>query len=219
MWKQNRGSQQNCESKKLLQLLNNCKYVLCTRLLKKNVLKLTYNTQINVYYLVIPPSVFRYWPFNWMHCRFIKKSHHVQWVHDLWTTERYIILFTTRYNMTPSPLGICDRQQRKMFLIWSRGSLVMDSCISQSAYSGRATHRPRSSQPNRLTATWDNPVLDVGRCSIDSSRSLPQLLSCSVSVSTSHCLSTTPLPHSRQRLSPGCFFCLGHGTSAEGGER
>lgn len=42
---------------------------------------------------------------------------------------------------------------RKMFLIWSRGSLVMDSCISQSAYSGRATHRPRSSQPNRLTAT------------------------------------------------------------------
>lgn len=53
----------------------------------------------------------------------------------------------------------------------------MDSCISQSAYSGRATHRPRSSQPNRLTATWDNPVLDVGRCSIDSSRSLPQLLS------------------------------------------
>lgn len=219
MWKQNRGSQQNCESKKLLQLLNNYKYVVCTRLLKKCIKVDVQYSNKRVLLSYIPPSVFRYWPFNWMHCRFIKKSHHAQWVHDLWTTERYIILFTTRYNMTPSPPGICNRQQRKMFLIWSRRSLVTDSCISQSAYSGRATQRPRSSQPNRLTATWDNPVLDVGRCSIDSSRSLPQLLSCSVSVSTSHCLSTTPLPHSRQRLSPGCFFCLGHGTSAEGGER
>lgn len=34
--------------------------MLCVLDYLKNVLKLTYNTQINVYYLVIPPSVFRY---------------------------------------------------------------------------------------------------------------------------------------------------------------
>lgn len=150
MWKQNRGSQQNCESKKLLQLLNNCKYVLCTRLLKKNVLKLTYNTQINVYYLVIPPSVFRYWPFNWMHCRFIKKSHHVQWVHDLWTTERYIILFTTRYNMTPSPLGICNRQKNVSHMKQREpcnGLLYQPICIQWAGHASSAliTAKPADS--------------------------------------------------------------------------
>lgn len=100
----------------------------------------------------------------------------------------YITLFTAvvRYSMTPAPLGIYNRH------LW-----VSDR---EQPYN-KDSHQPirvrwaglRSLQPSRLTGTWDNPVLDVGRCRIDGVRSVSQQLS---QCFHSWVFIDTPPPHS-----------------------
>lgn len=128
--------------------------MLCVLDYLKNVLKLTYNTQINVYYLVIPPSVFRYWPFKWMHCRFIKKSHHAQWVHDL---HYWAIHCTIYYKVQHDTIPSWDLQQTakknvshmKQFKEPCNGLLYQPICIQWAG--------PRSVRAHRSQTGWQPP--------------------------------------------------------------